>query len=172
MTNSQRVLLNERISKLAHILARVPQGSYDLPGCLKSSSGATSNIFHPQAAKKCCNFSAANFICSPIYVELFIHAQQNAWITFEIMLESSIIKDGLKVKTSCVALLLLDDKEEVAMKKRARRSIWVKTWLQRIAELGIYSNLFQELIKAKSFRDHIRMDKMHFILQKDCIHTL
>ena len=100
MTNSQRVLLNERISKLAHILARVPQGSYYLPGCLKSSSGATSNIFHPQAAKKCCDFSAANFICSPIYVELFIHVQQNAWITFEITLESSIIKDGLKVKTS------------------------------------------------------------------------
>ena len=38
----------------------------------------------------------------------------------------------------------------------------MKTWLQSRAELGIYSNLFQELLEAKSFRDYIRMDKMHF----------
>ena len=53
----------------------------------------------------------------------------------------------------CIALLLLNDEEEVAKKKRARRSVWVKTWLQRRAELGIYSNLFQELLEAKSLRD-------------------
>ena len=60
------------------------------------------------------------------------------------------------------ALLLLDNEEEVAKKKRARRSIWVKSWLQRRAELEIYSNLFQELLEAKSLRDYIRMDKMHW----------
>ena len=35
------------------------------------SSGATSNIFHPHAAKKCCNFSAANFICGPHICTIF-----------------------------------------------------------------------------------------------------
>ena len=70
---------------------------------------------------------------------------------------------GLKRKEAfCTTLLLLDDEEELAKKKRARRSIWVKPWLQRRAELGIYSNLFQELLEAKSLRDYIRMDKMHF----------
>ena len=54
-----------------------------------------------------------------------------------------------------IALLLLDDEKEVAKKKRARRSIWVKPWLQRRAELGIYSNLFQELLEAKSLRKWI-----------------
>ena len=35
-----------------------------------------------------------------MYAEFFIHVQQNAAIAFEIMLESSTIKDGLKEKTS------------------------------------------------------------------------
>ena len=61
----------------------------------------------------------------------------------------------------CIALLLLDEEEEVVKQKRARQSIWVKSWLQRRAELGIYNNLFEELLKAKSLRDYIRMDKMH-----------
>ena len=38
----------------------------------------------------------------------------------------------------------------------------MKPWLQRRAEPGIYSNLFQELLEAKSLKDYIRMDKMHF----------
>ena len=59
-----------------------------------------SGIFQPRATKNCCNFSAAYFICDPIYVEFFIHVQQNAAIIFEIILESSIVKDGLKEKTS------------------------------------------------------------------------
>ena len=67
---------------------------------------------------------------------------------------------GLKRKQDlCIALL--DDEEEVAKEKRARRRIWVKLWLQRRVELGIYSNLFQELLEARSLRDYIRMDKMH-----------
>ena len=70
--------------------------------------------------------------------------------------------DLKRKQTFCTALLLLDDEEELAKKIRARRSIWVKPWLQRRAELGIYSNLFQELLEAKSLRDYIRMDKMLF----------
>ena len=68
----------------------------------------------------------------------------------------------LKRKESlCIALLLLDEEEEVVKKKQATQSIWVKPWLQRRAALEIYNNLFQELLKAKSLRDYIRMDKMH-----------
>ena len=39
-----------------------------------------------------------------------------------------------------LCITLLDDEEEVAKEKRARRRIWVKPWLQRRVELGIYSN--------------------------------
>ena len=56
--------------------------------------------FSTTRINKCCNFSVAYFICGPMYVEFFIHVQQNAAITFEIILDSSIIKDGLKEKTS------------------------------------------------------------------------
>ena len=51
------------------------------------------------------------FYLWPIYVEFFIHVEQNDVITFEIMLESSIIKDWIKEKTRalCIALLVLDD---------------------------------------------------------------
>ena len=63
-------------------------------------------------------------MCGPIYVKFFIRMQQNAAIIFEIMLESSIIR------ALCSALLLLDDKEEVAKKNSARRSICVKPWLK------------------------------------------
>ena len=66
----------------------------------------------------------------------------------------------IKRKALCIALLLLYDQEEVAKKKRVKRGIWVK--LQRKAELGIYNNLFHKLLKAKSLRDYIRMDKMFF----------
>ena len=52
-------------------------------------------------------------------------------------------KMGLKRKQAlCIALLLLDEEEEVVKKKKARRSIWVKQWLQRKTELGIDNNLF------------------------------
>ena len=70
--------------------------------------------------------------------------------------------DVKRKQALCIVLLLLDDEEELTKKKRARRSIWVKPWLQRRAEPGIYSNLFQELLEAKSLKDYIRMDKMHF----------
>ena len=67
--------------------------------------------------------------------------------------------DRKKKQALCIALL--DDEEEVAWEKRARRNIWVKPWPQKRAKLRIYSNLFQELREAKSLRDYIRMDKMH-----------
>ena len=38
----------------------------------------------------------------------------------------------------------------------------MKPWLQRRAELGIYINLFQELLEAKLLKDYIRMDTVHF----------
>ena len=62
----------------------------------------------------------------------------------------------------CTALLLLDEEEQIARGNRAKRSIWVKPWLQRRAELGVYNNLFQELIETNSLKDYIRMDRMHF----------
>ena len=62
----------------------------------------------------------------------------------------------------CTALLLLDEEEEIARRNRAKRNIWVKPWLQRRAELGVYLNLFQELIETNSLKDYIRMDRMHF----------
>lgn len=65
-----------------------------------------------------------------------------------------------KKQALCVALLLLD--EEVARRKRAKRSIRVKPWLQRRSELGVYSNLFHELIETNSLKDYIRMDRIHF----------
>ena len=59
----------------------------------------------------------------------------------------------------CVALLLLDDEEE---KKQARRSVWVKPLLEKRTELGVFNNLFQELLETDALKDYIRMDQMHF----------
>ena len=61
----------------------------------------------------------------------------------------------------CTALLLLDEEEEIARRNQAKRSILVKLWLQRRAKLGVYNNLFQELIETNSLKDYIRMDRMH-----------
>ena len=101
-------------------------------------------------------FSAANFICGPIYVEFFIHVQQNAVITFEIMLKSSIIKDGLKEKTSSLYC---------SAWRRGGSSIGKKSKAKHLGETvapkkGWTRNL-QQSLKAKSLRDYIRMDKMH-----------
>ena len=62
----------------------------------------------------------------------------------------------------CTALLLLDEEKEIARRNRAKRSIWIKPWLQRRAERGVYNNLFQELIETNSLKGYIRMDRMHF----------
>ena len=62
----------------------------------------------------------------------------------------------------CTALLLLDEEEEVARNNRAPRSNWVKPWLERHDELGVYNNLFQELYETNSLKEYIRMDRMYF----------
>ena len=80
-------------------------------------------------------FFCNKFYLWPIYVEFFIHEEQNDVITFEIMLESSIIKDGIKEKTRalCIALLVLDDEEKVAKrKKRKEASGWNRDSKERL----------------------------------------
>ena len=62
----------------------------------------------------------------------------------------------------CTALLLLDEEEEIARNNRAPRSNWVKPWLERHDELGVYNNLFQELYETNSIKEYIRMDRMYF----------
>ena len=62
----------------------------------------------------------------------------------------------------CTALLLLDEEEEIARNNRAPRSNWVKPWLERHDELGVYNNLFQELYETNSLKEYIRMDRMYF----------
>ena len=65
-------------------------------------------------------------------------------------------------QTLCTALLLLDEEEEIARNHRKPRSKWVKPWLEKHDELGVYNNLFQELYEANNLKDYIRMDRMHF----------
>ena len=62
----------------------------------------------------------------------------------------------------CTALLLLDEEEEVARNNRALWSNWVKPWLERHDELGVYNNIFQELYETNSLKQYIRMDRMYF----------
>ena len=50
------------------------------------SSGATSSISHLHAARKCCSFSAANFICGPMHIEFFT----SRWLVFQDKHESRI----------------------------------------------------------------------------------
>ena len=62
----------------------------------------------------------------------------------------------------CTALLLLDEEEDIARNNRAPRSNWVKPWLERHDEIGIYNNLFQELYETNSLKEYIRMGRMYF----------
>ena len=62
----------------------------------------------------------------------------------------------------CTALLLLDEEEEIARNNRASWSNWVKPWLERQDELGVYNNLFQGLYEINSLKEYIRMDRMYF----------
>lgn len=47
-------------------------------------------------------------------------------------------------------------------KKQAKRSVWVKPLLEKRTELGVFNNLFQELLETDALKDYIRMDQMHF----------
>ena len=63
---------------------------------------------------------------------------------------------------SCICILL--DKDDCKDFCPDKRSVWVKSWLEKRAEQGAYHNLFQELLldDAKSFKEFIRMDRLHF----------
>ena len=63
-----------------------------------------------------------------------------------------------------IALLLDDDSEQENVPSRKKRLIWVKPWLRKRVEQGTFNNLFQELLvgDSTSFRDYIRMDRLHF----------
>ena len=65
---------------------------------------------------------------------------------------------------ACIAILLDDDSEQENVPPRKKRLIWVKPWLRKRVEQGIFNNLFQELLvgDSTSFRDYIRMDRLHF----------
>ena len=63
---------------------------------------------------------------------------------------------------ACIYLLL--DEDDCKDFRPSKRSVWVKPWLEKRAEQGAYHNLFQELLldDAKSFKEFIRMDRLHF----------
>ena len=63
---------------------------------------------------------------------------------------------------ACISLLL--DEDDCKDFRPSKRSAWVKSWLEKRAEQGAYHNLFQELLLdiAKSFKEFIRMDRLHF----------
>ena len=58
------------------------------------------SIFHPDAAKKCCHFPGANYITGLMYVAFLIQMHQDAEISFETLLESNIVKSGIKEKAT------------------------------------------------------------------------
>ena len=62
---------------------------------------------------------------------------------------------------ACISLLLNeDDCKDFCPSKR---SVWIKSWLEKRAAQGAYHNLFQELLlnNAKSLKEFIRMDRLH-----------
>ena len=64
---------------------------------------------------------------------------------------------------ACISLLL--DEDDCKDFRPSKRSVWVKSsWPEKRAKQGAYHNLFQELLldNAKSFKEFIRMDRLHF----------
>ena len=120
-------------------------------GMLKLSFGATCSIFHSHAAKKCCKHFAANFIGGAINKICCRNLTSNKKMTLTRM-----------QTISCICILL--DKDDCKGFCPDKRSVWVKSWLEKRAEQGAYHNLFQELLldDAKSFKEFIRMDRLHF----------
>ena len=106
--------------------------------------------------------------CSKIYpwphsLNFLYHVQQN---DNKIKYFKTVSKMTLKrtQAIACIALLLDDDSEQENVPPRKKRLIWVKPWLRKRVEQGIFNNLFQELLvgDSTSFRDYIRMDRLHF----------
>ena len=63
---------------------------------------------------------------------------------------------------ACISLLLNED--DCKDFRPSKRSVWIKSWLEKRAAQGAYHNLFQELLlnNAKSLKEFIRMDHLHF----------
>ena len=63
---------------------------------------------------------------------------------------------------ACISLLLGED--HCKDFRPSKRSVLVKSWLEKRAEQDTYHNLFQELLleDPKSFKEFIRSDRLHF----------
>ena len=63
---------------------------------------------------------------------------------------------------ACISLLLNED--DCKDFRPSKRSVWIKSWLEKRAAQGAYHNLFQELLlnNAKSLKEFIRMDRFIF----------
>ena len=64
--------------------------------------------------------------------------------------------------TLTISLLL--DKDDCKDFRPCKRSVWVKSWLEKSTEKSAYHNLFQEMLldDAKPFKEFIRMDRFYF----------
>ena len=62
---------------------------------------------------------------------------------------------------ACISLLLNED--DCKDFSPSKRSVWIKSWLEKRAAQGAHHNLFQELLlnNAKSLKEFIRMDRLH-----------
>ena len=116
------------------------------------SFGATCSIFHLHAAKKCCKYFTAYFICGAI--------DKNCCRTFTTSKKKMTLTRAQTI--ACPSLLL--DEDDCKDFCPSKRSVLVKSWLEKRAEQGTYHNLFQELLldDGKSFKEFIRMNRLHF----------
>ena len=113
------------------------------------SFGATGSIFHPHAAKQCCKYFAAKFIPGAINKYCCRTNKKKMTLT--------------RAQTiACISLLL--DEDDCKDFRPCKRSVLVKSWLEKSAEKGAYHNLFQEMLldDAKPFKEFIRMDRFYF----------
>ena len=99
--------------------------------------------------KKCCKYFAANFICGAISKNC-----RNLTTGKKMTL--------IWVQTIASISLVLDEDDCKDFRPgRRERSVWVKSWLEK---RKVHINLFQELLlnDVKSFKEFIRMDRLHF----------
>ena len=88
--------------------------------------------------------------------------QQKLLQRFDNKQEEDDINKLVQQTIACISLLL--DKHDCKDFRPSKRSVWVKSWLEKRAQQGACHNLFQELLSedAKSFKEFIRMDRLHF----------
>ena len=120
--------------------------------CKVLSFGATCSIFHPHTAKKCCKYFAANFSCGAI--------NKNCCKKLATSKKKMTLTRAQTI--ACISLLLNED--DCKDFRPSKRSVWIKSWLEKRAAQGAYHNLFQELLlnNAKSLKEFIRMDRFIF----------